>query len=218
MGFPHVGTVDTRHNAPGTIKAELSAGAGTAGVIYPGMIAAGAAAKVDSYLTPRLSLATSAQMLATLSLSSELAGNARVGLRLRPNQKLSLGMGVFGTASNRGSSSEGTWGCGGDFEVATSRVKPEERFVSHAWRLSLGHSTDEYLTGTLLGDWSRSRPTKNKDIRFSYGLNYGINLGTSTENDMGDEQAWSVDSPTLDFAYFVGVHIGMQWGGKWGSR
>lgn len=218
MGFPHIGTVDTRHQAPGTVNAQLSGGIGAIGVIYPFAPAAGASIAADSYLTPRLSLTTSGHVLAA-AIPGEVSGSARMGLRLRPNQKLSLGLGAMGGVSRMWERNRANFNYGGDLEVATSRTRPKDRFASHAWRLSVVHSTHEYLTGTFLGDWSRSRPTKkNKDVRFSYGLNYGLNLGTSTSRPETSDDSPGPSRTGSDFGYFFGVHLGMQWGGKWGHH
>lgn len=219
MGFPHVGTVDTRHNAPGTIKAQLSAGAGSVGVIYPVGLAVAAAVNTDNYVKPNLSIAASGQFLAGVLYVDQVLASARVGLRYRPTQRLSLGMGAFGGGSGTWASKGRSLNLGGDLEIATSRVRPNDHFASHAWRLSVGHSpTDRELTGTLLGDWSRSRPTRNKNIRFSYGLNYGINLSTELQAPRKAGAEPNDVDRGLDFTYFFGVHVGMQWGGKWGQR
>lgn len=214
MGFPHVGTVDTRHNDPGTIKAQLSFGAGTMGIVAPNTLGLGTALSLDSYVSPRLSIATSGHLLSGTIRIPAVFGSARAGLRFRPNQRLSLGFGAFGGASRTWTGHEHSLFYGGDLELATSRVRPKERFASHAWRLSLGHSpTEKQFSRTLLGDWSRSRPTRNKNLRFSYGLNYGISLHSST-----DQMEEDFSDRSVGFTFFGGFHVGMQWGGKWGEK
>lgn len=218
MGFPHVGTVDTRHHAPGSVSAQASAGGGIGGLVVPGAIAAGAGLSVDTHVTPKLSVATSANLLFGYVYVDELTGGARVGLRYRPTQKLSLGLGGFGGYSATPSLGDThAWNYGGDLEIATSYPRSNDHFVSHAWRVSLGRSTRNEITGVVLGDWSRSIPTRNKRLRFSFGVNYGFTYfknivgpirrpNPNSIFDTGEQQKETGPS------FILGAHAGFLWG------
>lgn len=215
--LPHIGTVDTRHHAPGTVNAQASVGVGLVGILYPRAPTIGASIGADTHLKPNLSLALSGHAITEPVFSKLFMGSGRIGLRLRPTQKLSLGLGAFAGYSNVYDASFGTFGAGADIEVATSYLKPKERFVSYAWRLSLSHSTRSKISGTLVGDWSRSKPTRNKNIRLSYGVNYGVNLYSTGEESIPSTLPSATPVANFDFWYFVGGHIGLQWGGKLGK-
>lgn len=223
MGFPHIGTVDTRHHHPGTSEIQASLGAGLGAWGIPGAVGTGAAISADTYATPQLSVASSGQLLYGLTEEDELTFGGRLGLRYRPSPKLSLGAGAFGgysitpgwrsTPASDPVIVDPAWNYGADLEIATSRTRPKGRFASHAWRLSIGRSTRKEVTATLLGDWSRSIPTPNSKLRFSYGINYGfllisdaVGLVTRLKTPSGEAQKES--GP----AYFVGAHLGFLWG------
>lgn len=218
MGFPHIGTVDTRHHAPGTVQVQGSVGGGMGGIVLPGAVGAGAAVSVDTHVTPKLSVPASAHLLFGLAEKDELTGSARVGLRYRPKQKLSLGLGGFGGYSTTPSLGDShAWNFGGDLEIATSSFK-KRHFVSHAWRLSLGRSTRKEWTAAVLGDWSRSIPTRAKGLRFSFGVNYGIAVyqdivGTAYRLKEVGSDSLSTESGA---GFILGAHMGLLWGRKSG--
>lgn len=218
MGFPHVGTVDTRHHAPGTLSAQASAGGGVGALGPPGAFAAGAALSLDTHVAPQVSVATSAHLLLGYAYEDELTGSARVGLRYRPTQKLSLGFGGFGGYSATPSLGDThAWNYGGDLELATSYPRSKDHFVSHAWRISLGRSTRNEMTGTLLGDWSRSIPIKNKELRFSFGVNYGFTyikdiVGVIRRPDPNSIFDSNKQKKETGPAFILGAHAGVLWG------
>lgn len=219
MGFPHIGTVDTRHHAPGTVNAQATAGAGIGVFPYPVSGAVGLGVAGDRYFTSRFSVVGSGHFLAAFPAVDEFTGSARLGLRLRPTQKLSLGLGAYGALSTSAllggdSSANQAAHAGGDFEIATSSVKPDDRFVSHAWRLSVGRSNRSDVTGMLLGDWSRSRPTRNKNLRLSYGVNYGMYMSMSRTEGQNGQRGPGRPLEVDAVGFFFGGHVGVQWGRK----
>lgn len=218
--FPHIGTVDTRPHAPGTIHAQVSAGAGV-GLFIPN---AGASIAADTFLSPRLSLATSAHVLG--SIDEHIMPGARLGFRVRANPRLSLGAGATintGALLIQSPKPSQRFAAGFDVELATSRPRPKGRFASHAWRFAYAGIPGVETTPSIVGDWSRSRPTSNPRLRLSYGINYGVTMRTTHESQGAPEnppEETPVSSPSIGYATgpvegpvpFLGFHLGLQFG------
>lgn len=218
--FPHIGTVDTRLHPAGTVHAQASAGGGVA-LVMPDL---GGSVAADTFLSPRLSLATSAHILG--SPEELIMPGARLGLRFRVSPRFSLGAGASVTTGLEILDSENPrqrLATGFDLELATSRVLSRGRFESHAWRLAYAQVPGVEKSPSFVGDWSRSRPTSNPRLRFSYGINYGVTVWTPDESQGAaakspaevldaSRQVGYASGPVQGPLPFLGFHLGMQFG------
>lgn len=224
LGFPHIGTVDTRPQKPGTYHAQFSLGGGAAGLIVPS-IAGGANLAADIYVTEKLSLNPSGHALISIGPDGEFLPGARLGVRYRPNPKLSLG---GGASIDTGMLFEGndppSPAYGVDLEVATSNIKSKNRFDSHAWRLHMGLDPVKRISISVLGDWSRSIPTNKDNVRFSYGVNYGASFSTDETSlvTLPPAEPNGPPNPQPDtgtgMSLIIGGHLGIQFGSPRGLR
>lgn len=218
--FPHIGTVDTRLHPAGTVHAQASAGAGVSW-IFPNV---GASVAADTFLTRRLSLITSAHVLG--SIEENIMPGGRLGFRFRLHRRFSLGAGASvntGLALLNERELKRRFATGFDFELATSRPLSDKRFASHAWRIELSEVPDLEKSASFVGDWSRSRPTSNPRLRFSYGINYGVTVWSvgsrpappardNRDLDRGQPQVAHTTGPLEGPIPFLGFHLGLQFG------
>lgn len=217
--FPHIGTVDTRLHPAGTVHAQASAGAGVSWFV-PNF---GATVAADTFLTRRLSLTTSAHVLS--SIEEQVMPGGRLGLRFRLHRRFSLGAGASantGLALLKDRNLKRRFATGIDLELATSRPLSGKRFASHAWRFELSSVPGLEESASFVGDWSRSRPTSNPRLRFSYGINYGVTVWSvgsrpapprdSEEMAPGSQLVAHTTGPQEGPIPFLGFHLGLQFG------
>lgn len=184
----------------------------------------GGSVAADTFLSPRLSLTTSVHILG--SLDEVIMPGARLGLRFRLGPRFSLGAGASATTGLGILESENPrqrLATGFDLELATSRVLSRGRFVSHAWRFAYAQVPGVEKSPSFVGDWSRSRPTSNPRLRFSYGINYGVTVWTCCDSQGApaknpgevpdaSRQVGYASGPLEGPIPFLGFHLGMQFG------